>query len=345
VTRTILVAGAGGVGKTTIAAAVAAAAARGGVATLVLTVDPARRLGTALGLGHLGADPTPVPGAADLWAAMLDASAAWEAIVRRHAEPESVDRLLASPYFQAISRRFPAGQAYAAAEQLADYVESADWELVVVDTPPVGGGIEFFSSPQQIRRLVGGRALRWLTGARLPGRRRLYSVTARPVLRIADTVLGSELLEDVAEFLLDLRTAYDGVTRRSRRVEGYLRSADCVLVASAEPGPLGAALRFYRDRPGGVSPPRCVVFNRALPVDWAAPDAAGPGVPPLLRSAFEPWHAEAVRQADAYAELAGRADTDPIRVPWTTPAPTSLPELAELVDRSDERLADLVLDR
>ena len=146
-TRALLGAGAGGVGKTTLSAAFGVAAARHGQDTLVLTVDPARRLANALGLESLGNTPTDVPGRPHLSAAMLDATASWEAIVRRHADPATVERLLASRFFRAVAERFPAGQSYAAAEEMAGHIDAGEFGLIVVDTPPSSGGIDFFTSP------------------------------------------------------------------------------------------------------------------------------------------------------------------------------------------------------
>ena len=150
-TDIVLVAGAGGVGKTTLAAGIGVAAAREGRRTLVLTVDPARRLATALGLKKLSNVAHPNPDLDTLWAAMLDAGASWEAIARRHAPPEVAERLVASPFFDAIARQFPAGAAYAAAEEMAEQVENGAWDLVVVDTPPSSGGIDFLTAPAQMR--------------------------------------------------------------------------------------------------------------------------------------------------------------------------------------------------
>ena len=92
-TQTILVTGAGGVGKTTIAAAIAVKAARSGLRTLVVTVDPAQRLATALGVASIGNEPQPHATEPHLWAAMLDASASWRAVAERHADPEVATRL------------------------------------------------------------------------------------------------------------------------------------------------------------------------------------------------------------------------------------------------------------
>ena len=119
--------------------------------------------------------------------------------------------------------------------------------------------------PERIRTLVAGRALRVLTGPRLPGRRFIYSVTARPALKIADSVLGGRLLEDVAEFLLDLSAIYPGVVRQSREVEALFASAAIVAVTTPDPGPIAEVRRVITERIGVTDDPGTVVFNRVLP--------------------------------------------------------------------------------
>ena len=339
--RSLLITGAGGVGKTTISAALAIAAARAGVRTLVLTVDPARRLADALGLEHLGNDPTPVKGAPRLWAAMLDVTASWEAIIHRHTDPEVAARLEDNAFFRAIADRFPAAQAYAAGEQLAEYLEAGAWELVIVDTPPAGGGIDFYQAPGQMRELVGGRILRVLTGAGLPGRRALYRITARPVLRIADNVLGGALLQEFTEFLMDLRTLYDGLARRATNIEEYLSASTTLVVTTANPTPLREARRFFEELEAVDSAPAAVVFNRALPNDWTLRDAdlaqeLGPHhASTILRDNFRRWAAEARRQREAREEFAAHFKVPLAIVPWAEHPPTTLEALAELMDVSD----------
>ena len=323
--RVLLVTGGGGVGKTTLSASLAVTAARHGVRTLVVTIDPARRLASALDLEHLGSEPTPHKEEANLWAAMLDASASWKAIARRHAPAEVAGRLVDNPFFEAAAEHFPASQSYASAEEMANYVETGAWDLVVVDTPPSAGGIEFFSAPAEMRDLVGGRLLRWMTGGAIPGRRALFRLTARPALRVADTVLGSDLLERVADFLMDLRTTYDGLARRAAQIEDHFREASTVVVATADPAPLREAARFYRDLPALVPRPDAVVFNRVLPASWHQPEPPTDG--PLVENLGR-WGAEAHRQADAREEFAALWKTDVATVPWRPKSPTRLDDLA-----------------
>lgn len=329
-TRTLLVTGAGGVGKTTVAAALGVRAARHGLRTLVVTVDPARRLADALDVHALGNEPQPLPNEPRLWAAMLDATASWKAVAERHAKPEVATRLANNEFFQAASEHFPASQSYAAADQAAMFVQARAWDLLVVDTPPSGGGIDFFTAPAQMADLVGGRLLRWITGGPLPGRRFLFNTAGRPVLRIADSILGSDLLERVAEFLLDLRTTYDGVAQRGREIERVLRGSAILVVTTSDPAPVREAIRFYRELPGVATSPRAVVFNRILPDDWAhavpAPDA-----PTDLAHNLERWAAETVRQQTTRSEFSARYGAHVATIPWSMSPPTDLDGLDELL--------------
>lgn len=330
-TETLLVTGAGGVGKTTIAAACAVVAARAGLRTLVVTVDPARRLASALGIEELGDEPQPHDEEPLLWAAMLDSSASWRAVAMRHADPEVASRLAGNEFFAAASEHFPASQSYAAADQAVTYVQARAWDLVIVDTPPSGGGIDFFSAPAQMADLVGGRLLRWLTGGPLPGRRFFFDRAARPMLRIADSILGSDLLERVSEFLLDLRTTYDGVARRGREIESVLRSASILVVTTTDPVPVTEAVRFYRELPGLAATPAAVIFNRALPERWLAVDDPD-SLSSELQHMVESWSAETLRQRDVREEFSARYGARVATVPWSAQPPTNLDGLAGLVE-------------
>jgi anion-transporting ArsA/GET3 family ATPase len=327
-----MVTGAGGVGKTTVAAAVAVRAARHGLRTLVVTVDPARRLASALGLADLGNEPQPHADEPDLWAAMLDSGASWRAVAERHADPDVAVRLAENDFFQAAAEHFPASQSYAAADQAATYVQARAWDLVVVDTPPSGGGIDFFTAPAQMADLVGGRLLRWITGGPFPGRRFFYDRAARPVLKVADSVLGSDLLQRVAEFLLDLRTTYDGVAQRGREIERVMREASIFVITTADPAPMYEAIRFYRELPRLASTPEAVIFNRSLPDRWV--HAGEPDLDPGVKPVVEMWAAETLRQRDFRDEFSARYGARVATIPWSSDPPNDLDGLAGLADRA-----------
>lgn len=336
-TRTLIVTGAGGVGKTTLSAGIAVHTARRGMKTLVLTIDPAKRLADALGVAELGDEPRPVADEPNLFAAMLDVAASWEAIIHRYAEPDVADRLLVNPYFRAIADRFPAAQSYAAGERMADSIESKLYDVIVVDTPPSGGGLDFYLAPARTGDLISGKLLKWLTGSHLPGRSVLYRFTAKPLLRFAGVVLGGPMLSDVADFVLDLRTMYDGLSVRSKTIERHLRSADTVIATTADPTPINETRRFFEELDGIKITPRAVLFNRTLPTSWidaatsphASIDDSG-----LMAAASEnltAWASEARRQVDAADELSARYGVPVHQLPWTVPAPSSLDDLADLV--------------
>ena len=167
-TRALLVTGSGGVGKTTVAGAIGVLAAERGIETLVLTVDPARRLAQALGIDELHMEPHPVTDR--LEAAMLDPTASWEALIRRHADAE--------PHPTASSRADSSGRSPIASRRARPTqrrttppgssrpgaTTSSSWTR-----RPSEGGADFYAAPGEIRDLVAGRALRILTGPADPG--------------------------------------------------------------------------------------------------------------------------------------------------------------------------------
>jgi anion-transporting ArsA/GET3 family ATPase len=345
-TGVIVITGAGGVGKTTLSAALAVTAARQGLRTCVVTVDPAKRLADALGIDSLGNHPTDVKEQPGLAAAMLDVTASWEAMVHRHADPETAARLLADPFFRALADRFPAAQAYAAGEQMAEHIESHRWDLLVVDTPPAGGGLDFYTAPGRMKEVIGGRLLRWLTGASIPGRRALYQVTARPALKLADSVLGGPLLEEIAVFLMDLRSLYDGLSRRASAIELHLQRATSIVVTTAEPTPLREARRFFEDLEETAGRPETVVFNKQLPAGWTdTTNLRSPDLPQEIRLAarenLNNWASEVRRQHDEKQEFAARYKLNLVDVPWAEDAPTSVDALADLLDESPDLLRHL----
>lgn len=328
-TDIVLVAGAGGVGKTTLAAGIGVSAARDGRRTLVLTVDPARRLATALGLKTLSNVAHPNPDLETLWAAMLDPGASWEAIAHRHAPPEVADRLIASPFFDAIARQFPAGAAYAAAEEMAEHVENGAWDLVVIDTPPSSGGIDFLTAPEQMRTLVGGRVLRMLTGGRLPGRKTFFDLATKPALKVMDGILGGGLLEDVGDFLFDLRHTYDGIAKRSKSIAAHLERAHMVLVTTTDPSPMAEADRFVAERPGNTRDP-VIVFNRTLPEAWIG--ATTTEANERLVENLARWAAEADYQRDVRTSWKARHRLPVVDVPWRTETPNEIDALESLAE-------------
>src|SRR5258707_9834707 len=178
-TRIIVCCGSGGVGKTTIAAAVGLRAAERGRHVVVLTVDPARRLAQSMGLTSLDNTPRPVTGVrtggtqppGSMHAMMLDMKRTFDEIVESHADPDRAALILANPFYQSLSSSFAGTQEYMAMEKLGQLRRADEWDLIVVDTPPSRSALDFLDAPQRLGRFLYGRLLRLLVApAKLGGR-------------------------------------------------------------------------------------------------------------------------------------------------------------------------------
>ncbi len=268
--------GAGGVGKTTTAAAAAAMAAVSlGGKVLVLTVDPARRLADALGMEELGNAEVRVPDSVmkaagaeprgELWAAMLDAKQSWDELVRRHApNPATVKRILENPLYQNISGRFAQGNEYIAMERLYEIHRTGVYDLIVVDTPPTRHALDFLEAPDRMADFFSSRLLRWLTA---PARSRMVNLASRPFYQVADRVLGSQFLKDIAEFFLLFQTMFEGFVERSQAVKRlvYGRRTTFVVVTALEATPLREAEFFMGALVDLGLHPGALVLNKVLP--------------------------------------------------------------------------------
>jgi anion-transporting ArsA/GET3 family ATPase len=274
--------GAGGVGKTTTAAATAlAAAVRHPKRVLVLTIDPARRLANALGLEGFGNVERRVPDDAlrsaglepkgELYAAMLDTKASWDDLVLRHApNEETAYKILENRLYDSITSRFVQSHDYIAMERLYDLHASGRFDLIVVDTPPTRNAIDFLEAPARMADFFGGRLLRWLTMPyRVGGRRgaRFVNFASRPFYQLADRVLGSQFLKDIAEFFLNFQTMYDGFVSRARAVEHLLhqRRTTFVVVTTLETAPLHEARFFCDELSDRKFDLGALILNKTLP--------------------------------------------------------------------------------
>ncbi len=274
----IICCGSGGVGKTTVSAALATAiACAHPKRVLVLTVDPARRLATALGIRGFGADPIPIPAArlraagllprGELAAAMLDQKTAWDRLIERYAAtPQLARRILGNRFYQGISDAFVGSHEYIALESLYELHEAREYDCLVIDTPPSRSAIDFLEAPDLLTDYVGARLLSWLTRPSRFGFRAM-NLAASPLLHMADRLLGGEVLGDLGDFVNDLHSLYGGVQQRARAVSRLLRSSRVgfVVVTSLE-APAFTEAEHFIAKLGELSMHlRAVIVNRVLP--------------------------------------------------------------------------------
>jgi anion-transporting ArsA/GET3 family ATPase len=283
--------GSGGVGKTSVAAAAALGAMdRLGGKVLVLTIDPARRLATALGLDGVGNVARRVPAdvlkaagvepRGELFAAMLDTKQSWDELVMRHAPDEATAyKILENRLYHNLTARFVQSHDYIAMERLYELHQSGEYDLIIIDTPPTRNAEDFLEAPKRMAEFFGGRLLRWLTlPYRMGGRRgsRVINVASRPFYQIADRILGSQFLEDIAEFFLNFQSMYAGFSTRAKAVEQLLhdRRTTFVVVTTLEAAPLHEAENFCERLDAGRFHLGALVLNRTLPDALLSPDGA-----------------------------------------------------------------------
>jgi anion-transporting ArsA/GET3 family ATPase len=273
--------GAGGVGKTTTAAALAARAAHElDARVVVLTIDPARRLADALGAGALSDQPTQVNRAAleavglgrgELWAAMLDTKLGWDALIDRHAPDRATrDAMLANSVYENISERFTQSHDYLAAERVHELHASGRFDLLIVDTPPAAHALDFFDAPARMTELFQGRLVKLLT---VSSRNRVLTLASKPFYQVADRVLGRQLLGDLIEFFSLLQTMERGFVERAHEVSTLLTSdrTGFVVVTTTDAAPIREARELLSDLSQRQLPVGAVIVNKVLPEALASP--------------------------------------------------------------------------
>ena len=267
-TRIVVTCGSGGVGKTTTAAAMALHAAEAGRRTVVLTIDPARRLAQSMGLTELDNTPRPVKDVdGDLFAMMLDMKRTFDDVVSAHSTPDRAQQIFANPFYQSLSSSFAGTQEYMAMEKLSQLAETGEWDLIVVDTPPSRSALDFLDAPQRLGRFLDGRMIRMLVmPARAGGRASIKIMTMGLTVfsKVLSRILGGDLLEDVSSFVAALETMFGGFRQRAEQTYRLLKAPGTafVVVAAPEPDALREASYFVERLSQDEMPLAGLVVNR-----------------------------------------------------------------------------------
>jgi anion-transporting ArsA/GET3 family ATPase len=247
--RIVVCVGTGGVGKTTLAAGIALAAARRGRRVAVLTIDPARRLADALGIATLGNEPTDlprdrltalgVPPEGRMAALMLDMKRTFDALVTRFAESDAArERILGNRIYQHVSDALAGSAEYSAMEKVFELSEREDFDLIVVDTPPSQHALDFLEAPRRLLEFLDSRLVQILLHPAFAAGRlgfRLFQRGTERVLRVIEKISGVSFLEDISEFLLAFEGMSEGFRERARQVQARLLGPDAAFVLAASP--------------------------------------------------------------------------------------------------------------
>ncbi|MDG4665222.1 ArsA family ATPase [Mycobacterium sp. 236(2023)] len=268
--RVVVCCGAGGVGKTTTAAAMALRAAEYGRTVVVLTIDPAKRLAQALGIRDLGNTPQRVPLApevtGELHAMMLDMRRTFDEMVMQYSGSGTAEAILDNQFYQTVATSLAGTQEYMAMEKLGQLLAEDKWDLVVVDTPPSRNALDFLDAPKRLGSFMDSRLWRMLLA---PGRGlgRLVTGAMGLAMKAMSTILGSQMLSDAASFVQSLDATFGGFREKADRTYELLkrRGTQFVVVSAAEPDALREA-SFFVDRLSTEHMPLAgLILNRTHP--------------------------------------------------------------------------------
>ena len=286
--RVIVCAGSGGVGKTTTAAAIAAALAARGQRVIVLTIDPARRLAESLGLPAVGNEECRVDaerlaraglgGDGELWAMTLDAKRTFDELIERTApDAETRDAVLANPIYRQLSNAVAGSQEYMAMEKLYELHESGRYDVLVLDTPPARNALDFLDAPGRLARFIDSRSLQVFRASGRAGLG-LFGRGIGVVMSVLERATGVDLLRDLADFFNAFGGMAEGFRDRARHVEALLREEPTtfLLVTSPRAAAIADAGYFHGKLAESGMPFGALVVNRVR-----EPVAANAGDPEL----------------------------------------------------------------
>ena len=275
-TGIIVCCGSGGVGKTTISAALALRAAERGRKVVVLTIDPARRLAQSMGIEALDNTPRPVAAVdhaqgGNLDAMMLDMKRTFDEVVVSQATPEKAQQILENPFYIVLSSSFAGTKEYMAMEKLgqihADARKDGSYDLIVVDTPPSRSALDFLDAPERLSSFLDGRFVRLLM---MPARGPAKLMTAGfgLITNALTKLLGGQVLRDLQTFVAALDTVFGGFRQRAQKTYALLQADGTafIVVAAPEPDALREAEYFVERLSDDRMPLAGLIVNRASPL-------------------------------------------------------------------------------
>jgi len=283
--KVVVCVGTGGVGKTTVSAALAIAAASAGKKTLAMTIDPARRLANALGVADIGNVEREIPAEnlrpygvqlrAPLFAMVPDAKRIFDDLVERASPDQAAcQRILHSRLYQHFSSALVGSHEYAAVQKLHELYAAGAYDLIVLDTPPSQNAVDFLDAPGRMLDFLDSETMQWLL--------KPYMLSGKFSLKVLDLgsslllgtlgkLAGGETLREIADFLISFRGMVDGFTRRSREVKKLLTSEELVfaLVTGPRASQHRAMLKFRDELLAQDMRIGCIVVNRLVPaLSW-----------------------------------------------------------------------------
>ena len=276
--KVLICCGSGGVGKTTTSAAIALHAAALGYKTIVLTIDPAKRLASSLGIRKIDYQEKEIPKSelkkagieikAPLFAMMLDTKRTFDDLILKYSpSKEKAQSVLQNKLYQHLSNMIAGSQEYMAMEKLYEVIQERDYDLVVLDTPPSRHALDFLDAPNKMSAMVGDSVMKWFLKPSLFVSKNSLQLLDRSVKRVFkafDKVAGFEFLQDLSQMLVSVSGLLEGFQERAQKVELLLHDQNTgfLLVAAPQPIPLREAEYFYKKIQANALPFAGFIFNR-----------------------------------------------------------------------------------
>jgi anion-transporting ArsA/GET3 family ATPase len=330
--RVLIAVGAGGVGKTTTAAALGVAAASRGRRVLCLTIDPARRLAEALGLERMSSEEQMVgpelfaaagiPMTGSLTAMMLDTKRTFDDLIIKYSSSSArAQKLLGNKLYKYVSTSLAGTQEYMAMEKLVSVKEDPRFDLIILDTPPTANALDFLDAPLRLVEALDSSTMRWFVQAFESTGKLSLNLLARSaalVLRGLGRITGGGFLAEMAEFIAELNDLFGGIKQRAQVVEAALRGPEVSFVLVTSPAPMSInEVLFFSDRLEEAQMARgAFVINRLRR------PPPGPAAPPTPDDAARAARAHGLKLSDdapprlvqAYADAVRLAALDDLHV-------------------------------
>lgn len=257
-TEILLICGSGGVGKTTLSASLGLKRALAGKRAIVLTIDPAKRLASSLGLSELSDEPRRIDlsdyGAANggqMWAMMLDTKRTFDRIIEKYAvKKETRDKILRNKIYQHLSNMLAGTQEYMAMERLYEIAQAEAYDVIVVDTPPMQNARDFLVAPERMMNMISNSMLHLLVKPSLAlGKSGLkfFEKGSKVILKIFDRITGFAFLQDISEMLVAFQGLLGGFEGRAAQVRELLQGEVCrfITVCTSQENSIAETIEFH----------------------------------------------------------------------------------------------------
>ncbi len=287
-TKTVICIGSGGVGKTTLAASLAAGWARDGKKVLVLTIDPSLRLTQTLGVtpdGDIHEVHLPEGSKGKLFSCVINHQKTFDWFIRSAAQDANVQLLLENRLYQQLSGKLSGSQEFTSLISLYRYVNSGDYDLVVLDTPPSQHTWNFLKAPEKISMLFNEGVASWFRQSdEAPNFfKKIINLSTTQVLKALEMLTGSQFMKELSSF-------FRAVQRWEGPLEAYVSNChrllispttEFILVTALDSSRLNEAQKLSREISKQGYHLTCVVINR-VPV-WAQHETSAKDLSPRVQ--------------------------------------------------------------